>query len=162
MDPTANVQERETGQSTGKAGREFPEEFKALRLVGAVYLLWLAWGAFRGGGDPSGEVAKPAGPRGALRDGFAVQIANPKVLLFFTAVLPPFLDLGRPMGGQLLMLGVATIAMDVAAMSAYGVGGAALSGWMQRPRFRRGFELATVAMLVLAAALVALSAFEGA
>lgn len=29
MDPTANVQERETGQSTGKAGREFPEEFKA-------------------------------------------------------------------------------------------------------------------------------------
>lgn len=29
VDPTANVQERETGQSTGKAGREFPEEFKA-------------------------------------------------------------------------------------------------------------------------------------
>jgi hypothetical protein len=29
VDPTANVQERETGQSTGKAGKEFPEEFKA-------------------------------------------------------------------------------------------------------------------------------------
>lgn len=138
----------------------FPAVFKGLRVVGAVYLLWLAWGAFRGQGDAPGTSARPVRAGGAFRDGFAVQIANPKILLFFTAVLPPFVDLDRPIGGQLLMLGAATIGLDVASMTLYGVGGAALSSWMSRPRFKRGFELLTAAMLALAAGLVALSAFE--
>jgi threonine/homoserine/homoserine lactone efflux protein len=138
----------------------FPAVFKALRLAGAVYLLWLGWEALKGR-DAPGQAAGAARPGRAFRDGFAVQVANPKILLFFTAVLPPFLDLSRPIGGQLVMLGGTTIALDVAAMSAYGVGGAALSGLMGRRGFRRGFALLTAAMLVLAAALVGWSALPG-
>jgi threonine/homoserine/homoserine lactone efflux protein len=139
----------------------FPTLFKALRFAGALYLLWLAWDAVKGRDAQLGEAANAARPGRAFGDGFAVQVANPKILLFFTAVLPPFLDLSRPIGGQLLMLGAATIALDVAAMSAYGVAGAALSGLMRRPRFRRAFALLTAAMLGLAAGLVGWSALAG-
>jgi threonine/homoserine/homoserine lactone efflux protein len=139
----------------------FPEVFKALRLAGAAYLVWMAWGALKGEGAAPDAPAVAARPGAAFRDGFAVQVANPKLLLFFTAILPPFIDLARPAGGQLAVLGATMIAIDVVGMSIYGLGGAALAGWMRRPRFRRGFELVTAAMLALAAALVGLSAFEG-
>ena len=77
--------------------------------------------------------------RSALIDGFTVQIANPKAILFFTAVLPPFLDVNRPVAPQLALFALATIGMDVLSMSAYGLGGAALANRMNEPRFKRWF-----------------------
>ena len=135
----------------------FPAVFEALRLLGAAYLLWLAWSAVRGAGaEPADAVAARRGA--AYRDGFAVQIANPKIILFFTAVLPPFLDLQRPLGPQLALFAVATIFWDGVAMSAYGLGGAALAGRMGDPVFRRRFAYLTAALLTAAAVLVAFSA----
>jgi threonine/homoserine/homoserine lactone efflux protein len=135
----------------------FPWLFQMLRLLGAAYLLWLAWSAVRGAGEAPME-AVAARPHGALRDGFAVQIANPKIILFFSAVLPPFLDLQRPLGPQLALFAAATIVWDVAAMSAYGLGGAALAGRMADPVFRRRFAYVTAVLLVTAAVLVVFSA----
>jgi threonine/homoserine/homoserine lactone efflux protein len=134
----------------------FPGVFQAFRIAGALYLVWLAWQAVRA----SGKGAEPAGaarPGRAFRDGFAVQIANPKIVLFFGAVLPPFIDVERPLVPQLALFAVATIGMDVAAMSAYGLGGAALASRMQSRAFRHGFAYITGAMLLAAAILVAIS-----
>jgi threonine/homoserine/homoserine lactone efflux protein len=135
----------------------FPLAFTVLRLGGAAYLLWLAWEAIRN--RNAGSLASAAArPGHAFRDGFAVQIANPKIILFFTAVLPPFLDLARPLAPQLALFAVATIALDALAMSAFGLGGAALSSRMQQAAFRRRFSIVTAVLLVSAAGLVALSA----
>lgn len=134
----------------------FPAVFGLLALVGAAYLVWLAVGAFRSAASPERplKAAIVRGGRSALRDGFAVQLANPKLLLFFTGVLPPFLDPARPAAPQLALFAAGTIGMDVIAMTAYGVGGAALSARMTEPAFRRGFSLLVGALLLLAAALV--------
>jgi threonine/homoserine/homoserine lactone efflux protein len=40
-------------------------------------------------------------------------VANPKALLFFVAVLPPFLDLDRPAAPQLAMFAAGTLGMDM-------------------------------------------------
>ncbi len=134
----------------------WPQVFHLLAYAGAAYVAWLGLkalaGAARGQGDGAHALA-PAG-RSALRDGFAVQIANPKAMLFFTAVLPPFLDPARPLPAQLGAFAVATIGMDVAAMSAYGLGGSAIAARMSRPAFRRGFAAATGVLLLAAAALI--------
>ena len=66
-----------------------------------------------------------------------MQISNPKAILFFTAVLPPFLDPHRPLALQLACFACGTIGFDVISMSAYGLGGAALARKMAQPRFRR-------------------------
>ncbi|WP_372708187.1 LysE family translocator [Brevundimonas sp.] len=134
----------------------FPEAFRLISVGGAFYVAWLGVGALRGAfttaSDPDAPTIRLG--RSALVDGFMVQIANPKAVLFFTALLPPFLDPGRPAAPQLALFAVATIGMDVLSMSAYGLGGAALARRMGEPRFRRGFALLTGVLLLAAAVLI--------
>jgi threonine/homoserine/homoserine lactone efflux protein len=134
----------------------FPQVFRLISVGGALYVAWLGYqalrGAFRTAADPHAPTIRMG--RSALVDGFMVQIANPKAVLFFTAVLPPFLDVNRPAAPQLALFAVATIGMDVISMSAYGLGGAALARRMSQPRFRRGFAVLTGILLLAAAVLI--------
>lgn len=134
----------------------FPQIFRLISIGGALYVAWLGInalrGAFRTAADPHAPVVRLG--RSAIVDGFMVQIANPKAILFFTAVLPPFLDVDRPAAPQLALFACATIGMDVLSMSAYGLGGAALARRMSEPRFRRGFALVTGVLLLAAAVLI--------
>ena len=136
----------------------FPEAFRIISIVGALYVAWLGLksllGAFRTAADPQDTPVRPG--RSALVDGFMIQIANPKAILFFTVVLPPFLDVNRPAAPQLALFALATLTMDTAAMSAYGLGGAALARRMSEPHFRRGFGLLT-GLLLLAASVIILT-----
>ena len=136
----------------------FPKAFHLLALAGAAYLVWLGlksiWSGIKDkGGEGETRRAFRMG-RSAFRDGFAVQIANPKILLFFTAVLPPFVDVHRPLVPQLVMFAAATIGMDLISMSAYGLGGAALSSRMNEPGFRKGFAIFVGVLLITAAGLI--------
>lgn len=134
----------------------FPKAFHGLALAGAAYLVWLGlkslWTGIKN--VESHASASVRAGRSAFFDGFMVQIANPKILLFFSAVLPPFLDVDRPLVPQLIMFACATIGMDLISMSAYGVGGAALSNRMNEPGFRRGFAILVGVLLITAAALI--------
>ena len=134
----------------------FPEAFRLISIGGALYVAWLGLnalrGAFRTAADPHAPTIRLG--RSALLDGFMVQIANPKAVLFFTAVLPPFLDVDRPAAPQLALFALATVGMDVLSMSAYGLGGAALARRLSEPRFRRGFALVTGVLLLAASVLI--------
>jgi threonine/homoserine/homoserine lactone efflux protein len=138
----------------------FPQVFHLLAYAGAAYIAWLGLkslsGAFRKDAEPSHGAFRMG--RSAFLDGFTVQIANPKAILFFTAVLPPFLDPARPLPAQLAAFAAATLSLDVVAMSAYGLGGAALAAKMNEPRFRRGFSVAVGLLLLTAAVLMILKA----
>jgi threonine/homoserine/homoserine lactone efflux protein len=136
----------------------FPKAFHMLAYAGAAYLVWLGIksilsGVKDKGGEGEAHRAFKMG-RSAFRDGFAVQIANPKILLFFGAVLPPFIDVHRPLAPQLVMFAVATIGMDVISMTSYGLSGAALASRMNEPGFRRGFAVLVGALLITAAVLI--------
>lgn len=60
-----------------------------LRIIGAAYLLWLAWGAFRRAADPKevkpAEVPRRSGPR-YFAMGFLLQVTNPKAIVFWLAI----------------------------------------------------------------------------
>lgn len=88
-----------------------PAAFSALMYLGAAYLLYLAWGAFRA---PAAELILPSATdnynKFALyRKGLLMNALNPKVLLFFLALLPQFLDKNGnwPPVVQILVLGIA-------------------------------------------------------
>ena len=74
-----------------------PYAWDALRIGGALYLLWMAWQCVRPGGQPI--FAPRAMPRESdarlFSVGFLTAALNPKVALFYVAVLPPFLDPAR-------------------------------------------------------------------
>jgi threonine/homoserine/homoserine lactone efflux protein len=141
-----------------------PGVFRWLAVAGAVYVAWLGVQSILSAlktdpqvESPQGSQGAPPAPRGSpFAGGFAVQIANPKVLLFFTAVLPPFVDADRAVGPQLLLFALGTLTLDIAFMTAYGLGGAALTERMTRPSFRRGFGLFTGGLLLVVAVLILL------
>ncbi|WP_421730555.1 LysE family translocator [Brevundimonas sp.] len=138
----------------------FPQVFRIVAWVGAAYVAWLGIksliAAFRPRGTAPDIAAAPVvhRRRSALIDGFMVQFANPKVVLFFSAVLPPFLDAARPMAPQMALFALAGIGMDALSMSAYGLGGAAMARAMSRPGFQRGFSLVVGGLLLLASVLI--------
>jgi threonine/homoserine/homoserine lactone efflux protein len=70
--------------------------FTALKLAGAGYLLYLAWGAFRAQGSVSSGPKPPRQSKGQLfRRGIVMNLTNPKVSLFFLAFLPQFTSPSR-------------------------------------------------------------------
>ncbi|MFN7000892.1 MAG: LysE family translocator [Elioraea tepidiphila] len=74
-----------------------PAAYDVLRFGGAAYLGWLAWQSVRPGGVPL-FAPRPMPREGSLRlflIGVATAILNPKVALFYVAVLPPFIDPSR-------------------------------------------------------------------
>lgn len=71
--------------------------FTVVKWIGAAYLLWLAIGMLRdawGGRPPETVVANvaPASLRTVFAQGFLTNVLNPKVALFFLALLPQFID----------------------------------------------------------------------
>lgn len=136
----------------------FPEAFRLIAVAGALYVAWLGVSSIRSAFAPAPAEISTEGRthprRPAFVDGFLVQIANPKAVLFFTAVLPPFLDVERRAAPQLALFAVAVIGMDVMTMSAYGLAGAALARRMSEPRFRRGFGVFVGSLLLIAAVLI--------
>lgn len=146
------------GLGLGALALAFPALFHVLAYAGAAYVGWLGLQALRAAlTDPAATAQAPrAAGSSALRDGFLVQISNPKALLFITVVLPPFIDPGRPLGPQILLFAAVGILGDMATMTAYGFSGAVIARRMHEPRFRRGFSAFTGLLLLSAAALIAL------
>jgi threonine/homoserine/homoserine lactone efflux protein len=76
------------------------EAFTVIKLAGAAYLLYVAWGMARAGLRPaSAPVAaaevSPTFARGVWQ-GFLTNALNPKVALFYLALLPQFIDADAP------------------------------------------------------------------
>lgn len=136
----------------------FPDVFRLIAIGGAAYVAWLGISSIRDAFRPAPATVtdqqsiRPNRP--AFVDGFLVQIANPKAILFFTAVLPPFMDVNRPAAPQLALFALAVIVMDVITMSAYGLSGAALARRMSEQRFRRGFGVFVGSLLLIACVLI--------
>ncbi len=89
--------------------------FAALKMAGALYLLYLAWQAFSAGSSVLGTDERPAVQRRKLYfRGVVMNVTNPKVSIFFLAFLPQFVSPERgSLVAQILLLGatfaVATI-----------------------------------------------------
>ena len=69
--------------------------FEALRLAGAAYLVWLGartlWSSFRRAGpQPHDGTRRRARAGTAFRQGLLSNLGNPKMLAFFTSLLPQF------------------------------------------------------------------------
>ena len=88
--------------------------FNFLKMLGAAYLLYLAWRAFRAGAADIPQGHNPDAGRSRLYvRGVLMNVTNPKVAIFFLAFLPQFADPARgSLTLQLLYLGAVFIAGD--------------------------------------------------
>ncbi len=81
--------------------------FDWVRFAGAAYLVWLGIKLIRAPVAGVEAEAPPPPPRGGFfLQGFLVLLSNPKVLVFFGAFIPQFIDMGRDHVSQVALLGV--------------------------------------------------------
>ncbi|WP_054311048.1 LysE family translocator [Mesorhizobium sp. 1M-11] len=133
-----------------------PYAYDALRLAGALYLLYLAWQALRPGGRSPFQVRElPRDrPRKLFMMGLMTNLLNPKVAVLYLSLLPQFIDPEKgQVLSQLLVLGVTqiTISLSVNAIIAITAGSIAvfLAGrplWMLVQRWLMGTVLAALAV----------------
>ncbi len=76
----------------------YPKAFDVLRYVGAVYLAWIGWGLFQSAGKTAYAARANAligtrGPWAWFRESCLVSLSNPKVIGFYVAFFPLFIDL---------------------------------------------------------------------
>lgn len=114
--------------------------FFLIKWLGAAYLVYLGIASFFGKASivalPEGNADSISGPR-ILRDGFFLQAANPKALLFFTAILPQFINARHNVIFQVLILGIISIVVEFIILFIYGqLAGRALSA-ARNPRFEK-------------------------
>lgn len=93
-----------------------PQAFMVLKVAGAVYLIWLAWQAVRHGSAFSPQEQAGSG-RSLLRNwatGLAIDLLNPKIVIFFMTFLPQFVSADDPHAPQkLLFLGLLFIPLSL-------------------------------------------------
>ncbi|MDP2117257.1 MAG: LysE family translocator [Brevundimonas sp.] len=108
----------------------WPPLYQSIRWAGVVFLLWLAWEAWRGDSGPAaadGDDQRPI--RGLFLRGMTGNLLNPKAAIFYVALLPTFMrpDHGSPLA-QALTLGGLHLAVAVAVHSLIVVGAATAGG----------------------------------
>jgi threonine/homoserine/homoserine lactone efflux protein len=133
--------------------------FALVKWAGAAYLLWLAVGMFRAAARPLAATAAPLAPPGALRllrQGFVTNVLNPKVALFFLALLPQFIDAGAAdKTAAFLFLGAWAVLQGFVFLLAFVLLVAPLQRWRPRPGVVRGLNLAGGSLFALLAARLA-------
>lgn len=138
--------------------------FSVVKWAGAAYLLWLALGMLRQGlaaapAQAHAAAAVPPRSRGALfRQGFGTNVLNPKVALFFLALLPQFIDADAPHKTlAFVFLGAWFVAQGFLFLAAFVLLVAPLRRWQPRPAVTRGLHLAGGGLFALLAARLALT-----
>jgi threonine/homoserine/homoserine lactone efflux protein len=81
--------------------------FDWVRFAGAAYLVWLGIRLIRFPAEAVKADEPPPPPRGGFfLQGFVVLLSNPKVMIFFGAFIPQFMDTSRDQVPQVALLGV--------------------------------------------------------
>ncbi len=134
--------------------------FTALKIVGAAYLLYLAWQAFRAGDTQITAASEnPVSTKSLYARGILMNVTNPKVAIFFLAFLPQFTDPSRgAISLQIISLGAVFMAMAFIIFSGIAWASSRIGGWLKRSKSAQvGINRIAGTVFVLLACRLALS-----
>jgi threonine/homoserine/homoserine lactone efflux protein len=127
--------------------------YLALRVVGAVYLLWLGVQTLRSRSVPDLVPDRPPElPAGGSGRGFgaglATDLLNPKVGVFFVTFLPGFVPDGQPVGAASLTFGAIFVVETAAYFALLLFLAGRITGWLRDTTVRRWLDRATGTVLI--------------
>jgi threonine/homoserine/homoserine lactone efflux protein len=122
------------------------EVFTAVKLAGALYLLWLGLQAIRHAG--AHEASRRARSGSPFRQGLLCNLLNPKAGIFFTALLPQFVSPDDPALLVSLLMTAIAAAASLAWLSLYATVVPRAGDVLRRPPVRRALDRATGAVLI--------------
>jgi threonine/homoserine/homoserine lactone efflux protein len=117
--------------------------FTAVKLAGALYLVFLGVQAIRHRHSLASAMAQADGPSEgwrALRDGLIVGVTNPKAFILFGAILPQFVNRGAGhVPAQMLLLALISVGLGLASDSTWGLAASGVRSWFARSPRRYEF-----------------------
>jgi threonine/homoserine/homoserine lactone efflux protein len=123
--------------------------FTVLKLAGGAYLIWLGIEALRTAGRQAELPARrPVDGARGFRQGLMSDLANPKIAVVFTSLLPQFVEPGHALLVPFLVLGTIFVLLTLVWLCAYAVAASRASGVLQRPRVRRALDRLTGVVLI--------------
>jgi threonine/homoserine/homoserine lactone efflux protein len=126
--------------------------FITIKLLGAAYLLWIAFNLWRSEANPVSEINSTQNRFGLAKQEFVLAAGNPKAILIFTAFLPQFVDVSVSVNEQFFVLGSTFLILEMAAISIYAVFGIYLRQWFSKPQMARRFNRACATFLAVSGA----------
>jgi homoserine/homoserine lactone efflux protein len=129
--------------------------FFAIKWIGAAYLVFLGARTILGHNEvlPAGEpVGAGASAARLYRDGFVLQMSNPKAIVFFSAILPQFIDPHRAVLPQIVILGLISITCEFAVLSSYCLAAGRASMLARQPRYAKWTNRIAGSLLISAGA----------
>ena len=125
--------------------------FDVLRYLGAAYLVWMGIKLFMSKGDLA-VATERSRPQGSFfLQGFVVIMSNPKMLVLFGALIPPFIPQGGDVEKYTLLLGLLFASIAVTGDTAYALLAGRAGAWLSRSRIR-GIEIISGCCLIGGAA----------
>ena len=91
------------------------EAFTLLKIIGALYLIWLGQKTWREARIVEPLEVETTGARRAFREGIFVEALNPKTAAFFLAFIPQFVDPSANLAEQFIALGLISVALNTGA-----------------------------------------------
>ena len=110
--------------------------FDVLRYVGAAYLVYLGVRLLVSKGKLSAGTAMDRSKGNFFFQGFVVIMSNPKMLVLFGALIPPFIVPGEYATGQLLRLGLTFAAIALVGDTIYALAAGKAGSWLSQSRIR--------------------------
>lgn len=133
-----------------------PLLFSFLRWGGIAYIIWLSAQVWRqSGGFALKEECKPNGFKSGMLTAIAVQLSNPKALLFFAVMLPPFIDVQAPVLPQIILLAAIAVTIETCVLTGYATLAHRIRKMTEKGDSRSRIWLSRIsALLILSAALL--------
>ena len=117
----------------GAVLHHFEYAFKALNIIAGLYMLYLGVMLFFGKGELSiTKVSNLPSKKQMFINGFIVSVSNPKAWIFFSALLPTFLDKDAPFSlARMCIITASLVFVEFLALNIYAIGGAMLKKFLQ-------------------------------
>ena len=111
--------------------------FTVVKVVGALYLIWLGISQWRAPAEasdvPTAGLAIHPTFRRRVMTGFLTNATNPKGIIFMVAVLPQFIAQDAPVLPQLAILGATMVTIDTTVMHGYALLASSMQRWFRDP-----------------------------
>lgn len=108
--------------------------FIIVKMLGAAYLIYVGIQFWRKARELAAARSLDSAIGTLMRRDFVIAISNPKAIAVFTAFFPQFIDASQPAWSQLAAMGGVFLALEVAAVALYVVGGVLLGKMLKSER----------------------------